>query len=163
MYTDIFEDQKVHQKMIPQQGLANAIMAMGGTLFNQVMRVEPKGDYVFKSQLESLVGLLNRASYKLETIEDEVQDTELLLQVLFGGLGVLGLLIGVLFYLVCRSSKELEAKMTTKIGSSIKTTIFQGGDEDNMHGKGALYQHPRAHGSAPYPGPSKTNLNFEEV
>ena len=97
--------------MIPQQGLANAIMAMGGTLFNQVMKVEPKGDYVFKSQLESLVGLLNRASYKLETIEDEVQDTELLLQVLFGGLGILGLLIGVLFYLVCRSSKELEAKL----------------------------------------------------
>ena len=149
--------------MIPQQGLANAIMAMGGTLFNSVLKVEPKGDYVFKSQIESLVGLLNRASYKLESLEDEVQDTELLLQVLCGGLGFLGLLIGVLFYLVCRSTKELEAKMTTKIGSSIKTNIYQGGDEDHMHGKGVLHHHPRAHGSAPYPGPSKTNLNFEEV
>ena len=156
----------------PNPSLANAIVSMGGTLFNSILRVEPKGDYVYKSQLESLVGLLNRASFKLESIEDDVQDTETIMQVMCGGLALMGLLISILFYLVCRSNKDLEARMTTKIGSSMKTNIYHGGDEDQLHGKGVALNHhhvnPRspAHGPAAslYPSPSKSasNLNFNE-
>ena len=156
---------------VPNPGLANTIVAMGGTLFNSILRVEPKGDYVYKSQLESLVGLLNRASFKLESIEDEVQENETLVQIVCGALGLVALLISILFYLVCRSNKDLEARMTTKIGSSMKTNIFHGGDED-LHGKGMAINHqhvnPRAPAIGPvsgmYPGPSKSasNLNFNE-
>ena len=158
--------------MVPNPGLANAIVAMGGTLFNSILRVEPKGDYVYKSQLESLVGLLNRASYKLESIEDDVQENETLMQILCGALGLVTLLISILFYMVCRNNKDLEARMTTKIGSSMKTNIFHGGDEEHLHGKAMAVNHqhvnprPPVLGPGPglYPGPSKSasNLNFND-
>ena len=62
--------------------LSNAIVSLGGQVFDSILKVKGEGAYVQVSQMNSLVELLNRASFKLETIEDEVDRNETLIQIL---------------------------------------------------------------------------------
>lgn len=131
--------------------LSNAIVSLGGQVFDSILKVKGEGAYVQASQMNSLVQLLNRASFKLETLEEEVNRNETFIQILFGILALSLTLTTGLFYLLCAKRKDGDARMSTKIGSSMRTNIYQSPDEHvgpKLTHQALPLAHPRTLGSA---------------
>ena len=148
--------------------LVNAVMNMGGILFDSILRVKPHGEYLQRSHLQSLVGLLNRESYKIEVLEEDVETNFTIIQILSGVSIALVLINFILIYVTIKNNRGPQApKMSTSIGGSNRTNIYTS-EETGLAGKTMVHAvnrpSPPNHGNfsgASNSGPNRLpNLNF---